>query len=303
MSIFNKKKILVTHNGAFHTDDLFASAALFILNKGNVKIIRTRDFKIIAKGDYVYDVSGEYDGKRYFDHHQKGGAGARPNGIPYSSFGLIWKAFGEEICGDKEIADRIDQKIVQPIDAVDNGVDVTITKFEGVEQYNVNQIFMANYPTWKENPSIVDKVFKKEVKKIIPLLEREIKVAKDDLEGNIIILKAYEESSNKKIIVIEKPLPRYLIQDALPQFPEPVYFLYPSGHSDSWKVEAVRKDVTTHESRKLFPESWRGLMNNDPELVKATGIKDIQFCHASGFFLHTKTKEGALKLAEKALLA
>lgn len=46
MCIFKKKKILITHNGAFHADDLFAAATLSILNDGNVKIIRTRDPKV-----------------------------------------------------------------------------------------------------------------------------------------------------------------------------------------------------------------------------------------------------------------
>ena len=40
MSIFKKKKILITHDSTFHADDLFAAATLSILNKGNIKIIR-----------------------------------------------------------------------------------------------------------------------------------------------------------------------------------------------------------------------------------------------------------------------
>ena len=31
MSFFNKKKILVTHNGSFHTDDVFACATLALM--------------------------------------------------------------------------------------------------------------------------------------------------------------------------------------------------------------------------------------------------------------------------------
>jgi len=303
MSIFNKKKILVTHNGAFHADDIFASAVLSILNKNQVKIIRTRDPKIIAKGDYVYDVSGEYDGIRFFDHHQKGGAGARANGIPYSSFGLVWRAFGEEICGSKEAAKIIDEKIVQSVDSVDNGIDLMTPNFEDRKFYSASAIFLACYPTWKENTLDVDKIFGKEVKRVITLLKREIQVAEADVEGKEIILKAYNEAENKQIIILDKTLPRYLIQDVLPKFTEPIYFIYPSGYSGSWKVEAVRKNLTTYESRKLFPELWRGLMNNDPELVKATGVEDIQFCHQSGFFIQVGSKEGAKKLAEKALIA
>ena len=45
--------------------------------------------------DFGYlDVGGSYDAEaRIFDHHQRG-APLRPDGQPYSSFGLIWKHYG-----------------------------------------------------------------------------------------------------------------------------------------------------------------------------------------------------------------
>ena len=160
MNFFKKKKILITHNGSFHADDLFATATLSILNEGNVKIVRTRDQKVIATGDYVYDVGGIYDEKlNHFDHHQKGGAGKRENGIPYSSFGLVWKTYGEKLCDSKEVADKIDHKIVQPIDALDNGVDISLPKFDGVFSYGAEQIFLAFSPTWQEDSKNIDDVF------------------------------------------------------------------------------------------------------------------------------------------------
>jgi len=304
MSIFKKKKICVTHNGAFHADDLFATATLSILNNGNIKIVRTRDPKMFAKGDYVYDVGGENDSERNkFDHHQKGGAGERENGIPYSAFGLVWKTYGEKICEDKAVADYIEKKIVEPLDAVDNGFDIIIPKIGDVTPYSASAIFLANYPTWEEDSDNIDRIFEEEVKRIIPLLKREIEVAKSSVRGKKIIIDTYNKSENKEIIVLDKPLPRFLIQDVLPEFREPIYFVYPSKHGDSWKVEAVRKDLTVHESRKLFPEPWRGLMNKDPRLEDMTGIQDFTFCHPSGFFAHVESKEGAIALAEKALLS
>lgn len=300
--IFTKKKILVTHNGSFHADDLFASAVLSILNNEKVKIVRTRDPKIISSGDYVYDVGGIYDPeKNLFDHHQKGGAGNRENGIPYSSFGLVWKTYGEKLCGSKEVADKIDHKIVQPIDALDNGVDISIPKFDGVFSYGAEQIFLAFSPTWQEDGKNIDDVFMDEVKDIIKILKREITVAKSDYLGKEIILKAYEDSKDKKIIILDNPFPRYLIQNTLSVFSEPLYFIYPSNHSEFWKVEAIKENSNTMKSRKLFPEEWRGLMHGNPKLSEMTGVKDFKFCHASGFFLTVKSKEGAIKLAELAL--
>jgi len=304
MSFFKKNKICVTHNGTFHTDDLFATATLSILNNGNIKIIRTRDPKMFNKGDYVYDVGGEnnFDMDK-FDHHQKGGGGERENGIPYASFGLVWKKYGELICGDKEVSDLIDLNIVQPIDAKDSGFDIFTPKIKNVSPYSVEQIFLSAIPTWKENNKNIDKIFEKQLKKIIKLLKREIEIAKTDVEGRNIIIEAYKKAENKKIVITNIDFPRYLFQNTLSQFPEPVYFVYPSSHSHSWKVEAIRKSSETMESRKLFPEEWRGSMEVSGKLREITGVSDAQFCHQNGFFLTAGSREGAIKLAEKALIA
>ncbi len=303
MNIFKKKKICVTHNGAFHADDLFATAVLSILNDGNIKIIRSRDPKIFETADYLYDVGGEYDPeKNKFDHHQRGGAGERKNGIPYSSFGLIWKKYGEEICGSSEVAEYIDRKIIMPVDAIDNGMDISNPLISGVSDYNISSILKAFYPTWKEDKTDIDKVFENEVIKLIPLLKREIKVAKDEVEGKKIIINDYNNTKDKRIIILSKPFHRYLVRDVLPNFKEPIYYICPSGHSDEWKVETVSVNSQTLDSRKLFPESWRGLMDGSQELRDLTGVGDIFFCHKSGFLIHVKSKEGAITLANKALM-
>jgi len=304
MSPFKKKKILVTHNGTFHVDDLFATAALSILNKGNIKIIRTRDKEVISKGDYVYDVSGINDSKlNRFDHHQKGGAGIRENGIPYASFGLVWEAYGEQICGSKEIAKRIDCKIAQPIDSVDNGIVISKPVFQDVFPYSVDAIFLSEIPTWKENNNKIDKIFEKQVKKAVTLLKREIKIAKDDLEGESNIMEVYNSTLDKRIIILDKNYPRYLFQTTLSKMSEPIYLIYPSGHSSVWKIEAIKKSPETMESRKSMPESWRGILGDEKKLREISGVEDIIFCHQNGFLAETISKEGAIKLAEKALLA
>src|SRR3990167_3799014 len=134
MKIINKKskKILVTHDGSFHTDDVFACATLsiYLTNAGEkFQIIRSRDEEIINSADYVFDVGGKYNAeKNRFDHHQVGGAGKRENEIPFSSFGLIWQKFGVEVTGKKEVADFIEQKLVLPVDANDSGVDLYFPK-------------------------------------------------------------------------------------------------------------------------------------------------------------------------------
>ena len=306
MSLFKKKKICVTHDGTFHADDLFATAAIHILNNGNIKVIRTRDKNIIAKGDYVYDVGGENDlEKNRFDHHQKGGGGIRENGIPYAAIGLVWKAYGEKICGgDKDIAERIEHKIVQPIDATDVGFDVYDSKVKNIHPYGVEAIFLSEIPTWKEKHNgNLDKIFKRQLKKVVALLKREIKIAKDDIDGIRTLMNDYNNSTDKRIIISSNDFPRYLLQDTLSRLPEPIYLVYPSSKSSTWKVEAIKKSPNTMESRKPFPLEWRGFMDKDEKLREITGVSDIIFCHQVGFYSTTETKEGAIKLAEKALLA
>ncbi len=300
-------KKLVTHNGSFHSDDLFACAVLSMLMEDGHKsfdIIRTRDEEVIKAGDFVFDVGGIYNPDiNRFDHHQKGGAGERENGIPYSSLGLVWKHFGLELCdGDRGAWEIIDRKIACPIDAIDNGVDIISLKFKDIMPYGGDQPFLSFTPTWQEDESKTDDIFREQVKNVMKVLRREIEVAKSDSLGMSIIVKAYEDAKDKKIIELPKNgFPRYLYQKTLSRFPEPIYVVYESTHTNNWKVEAVVKSPDTLESRKYFPESWRGFLNGDSRLAEITGVGDVIFCHKSGFLLTVKSKEGAFTLAKLAI--
>ena len=301
MIIFKKRKILVTHDGTFHTDDLFSTAVLSIAFDGHIKIIRTRDPEIIARADFVYDVGEIYDfEKNKFDHHQKD-APIRENGIPYASTGLVWKKFGEQICGSKEVAGLIEKKIILPIDAEDNGLDLCKANYDGVIPYSVGDIFKSEIPSWKESPDDINKIFKKQTKKVITLLKREIKIAKDDVGGIEIIRESYNSSEDKRIIKLKFNLPRYLYQNTLATFSEPIYAIIPNRRSGTWKVEAIRQDLNTKASRKPFPENWRGEADKI-KLRELSGVEDIIFCHKSGFLVEVESEEGAIRLAEKSLM-
>lgn len=295
MSFFKKKKICVTHNGAFHADDLFATATLSVLNNGNIKIIRTRDNEVMKKGDYVYDVGGENDPERNrFDHHQEGGAGARLNGIPYSSFGLVWKKYGEKICGSKEIALKIDERLVQSIDANDNGINLFDVKDE-VAPYTIQDLFFCFRPSWKESEDY-DTPFMKLVPWAIEIINREIVRMRDSLEIASIVRKAYEEAEDKRVIVFDKPYPWFEI---INEYSEPLYVIFKKG--DTWRAEAVRKEKYKFETRKPFPVEWAG--KREEEMPKVSGVRDAIFCHNGRFLIVAKSKEGILELVKKALIA
>lgn len=294
MSFFTKKKILVTHNGTFHADDIFATATLSILLDGNIKVIRTRDTEWFKKGDYVYDVGGEYDPARNrFDHHQKGGAGKRDNGVPYAAFGLVWREYGEKICGSKAVADRIDEHLVQAVDTHDNGIDSY--KVEGpVGPYTIESMFNAFRPSWKE-PEEFDEAFLDLVAIAKKFLLRKIKKSQDSVEGEVFVKKAYDNAQDKRIIVLDDQYPwRKMFLD----YPEPIYVIVPK--MGKWNVYATQKESKSFENRKSLPEAWAGL--RDEELAQASGVPDATFCHNGRFLVVAKSKEGAIALAEKALV-
>jgi uncharacterized UPF0160 family protein len=293
--ILKQKKILVTHDGSFHADDLFATATLSIVFDDNIKIVRTREQKQIESADVVYDVGGIYDPSiDRFDHHQKGGAGTRENGIPYSSFGLVWGRYGEKVCGSKEVAEKIDEKLVQSIDAFDSGINLFDVKGK-VGPYLVQDIFFNFRPSWKEEQDY-DTCFVNLIPFVVKILQREIVKTKDGLEAESIVHKAYEDAKDKRVIFFDDSYPWF---ETIHEYNEPLYVISRKG--DTWRAEAVRKEKHNFESRKAFPENWAG--KRDGELVEATGIPGSIFCHNGRYLVVAKTREAILALVEKALIA
>lgn len=294
----NKKK-LITHNGSFHADDIFACATLsFFLEKGNqeFEIIRTRDEKLIKSGDYVFDVGGIYDSEsNRFDHHQIGGAGKRPSGIEYAACGLVWKKFGAELSGSKEAANLIDERLFAPVDAGDNGLDLVENKYQ-TTPYFIQHAFYAMRPTWREENLTDDEMFLKCVIFAKEILAREIIQAQDAFLAEEMVNSIYEKTEDKRIIILDK---NYPYEYTLNNFPEPLYVIYPRESDDHWGIRAVRKDPKTFINRKNFPKLWAGV--RDEELQNITGVRDAIFCHRGLFLAVAGTKEGAIKLAQIAV--
>jgi len=299
--MWNRKK-LVTHNGPFHADDVFACAVLclFLENKKqSFKIIRTRDAEIIKKGDYVFDVGGIYDPElNRFDHHQKGGAGQRENGVPYSSFGLVWKKFGEELCGSMEVALLIDKKFVQPVDAKDNGVDICNLIYKDITPFSISEVFGVFLPSSLETFD-KGKIFLKMVKLAKNILQREMKKDSDGVKIKKIIKDLYLKMENKRLLIIkEVRVSRTEIWDALEEFNEPLFAVYHSADG-FYNLVAIRKDRNSFGNRKDLPKEWGAL--NGVDLQKISGVSDAIFCHKNLFLASATSLEGAIKLAEIAL--
>ncbi|MFT5813969.1 MAG: uncharacterized UPF0160 family protein [Psychroserpens sp.] len=284
-------KTIVTHNGNFHADDVFSIAALQSIFPG-FKLVRTRDLAVIAQADIVIDVGGEYNPDTgRFDHHQRGGAGARENGIPYSSFGLIWQKYGVEICqGSQEVANSVDAGLVSAIDAIDCG------HVEGVSKgISLSQTISMFNPTWQEE-SHFDACFDEAVEFASRVLTRFIASASGGINAKSIVAKAIENAADPRVIVLEKYTPWKTTVHTLSK--EALYVIYPSG-SGPFRIQTVPVELGSFEDKKSLPKSWAGLA--DKALQDVTGIDDAMFCHNGLFIAGAQSFESTMKMAAIAL--
>lgn len=286
-----KDKTVVTHNGIFHADDVFSIAALKRLFP-SLKLIRTRDMDVIAGGDMVVDVGGVHDSATdRFDHHQRGGAGARENGIPFSSFGLIWQKYGVQICdGDKDVAKAVDSGLVSAIDAIDCGY------IEGkVEGVSLSQAISAFNPSWEEDDDI-DQCFDEAVRFAGRLLERFIASAAGGVRAKTLVAEAIERAEDPRVIVLDKFTPWKRTVHAMAE--DALYMVYPS-QTGQWRIQCVPVEPGAFENKKSLPAAWGGL--SDAELQQASGIDDAMFCHNGLFIAGAASFESAMKMASVAL--
>jgi uncharacterized UPF0160 family protein len=286
-------KTIVTHDGNFHADDVFSIAALKSIFPG-FNLIRTRDLAVIAKADIVIDVGGEYDADAgRFDHHQRGGAGARENGIPYSSFGLIWQKYGLALCqNNQEVANAVDDGLVSIIDAIDCG------HVEGVAQgISLSQTISMFNPTWQEDGDF-DACFNEAVDFARRILARFIASADGGISAKVIVAKAIENAEDPRVIVLEKYTPWKRTVHALST--EALYMVYPS-QSGQWRIQTVPVEPGSFEDRKSLPQAWAGLSGK--ALQEVTGIDDAMFCHNGLFIAGAETFANTMKMAAIALEA
>jgi len=298
------KKIIITHSGDFHTDDVFAvSVVALLLDKRDEKyeIVRTRNLEITKSGDFIIDIGGKNNAQEnLFDHHQEGGAGERENGVPYSAFGLVWKKFGEELCESVEAKNIIDKRFGYPVDSADNGVNTFNQVTEDVFPYIIHNITSVFRPTWKEELEEKrnhDTAFTEYLETAKSILEREITHAKDEVEGGELVVGIYENTKDKRVIGIDE---HYPWENILNNYPEPLYVVKPDHQNGgSWKVKAIRDNAVGFENRKDLPQEWAG--KRGEELVKITGVPDAIFCHNKRFIAVAGSKDGALALSKIAV--
>ena len=285
-------KTVITHDGTFHTDEVMAIAIL-TLAYPKIKIIRTRNEKKFSKADLRIDAGDKYNPLTGdFDHHQKEFKEKRNNGIPYASAGLIWKHYGNKITKSKKVLEYIDKKIIQGIDAGDNGIQTY--SYKNVEPYTLYNLIISFNLDWKLNKMTEDQAFSKAVDLMKDVLKREINSIQAELSSEKKLLKLISKT-NKEYLVIDSKLfwRKTLINKSK------IKFVIRQQEDKIWFISAVPIKENSFESRALFPKKWGGLSTD--KLPHVSGVEDALFCHKNLFAASAKSKEGAIQMVELAL--
>lgn len=269
-------KNLVTHNGKFHADDVFASVIMTKLFP-ELTIIRTRDEVITDDHqNFVYDVGGGE-----FDHHGIDDTRQHQNGVPMAAFGLIWQNFGqqyiEKLVPDlseeiiKAVHRHVDSSFVIGIDALDNGV----SEYQS-EVFTVPDVINDFYEEDDETNS-----FNHAVACATLILENRVKktVAKQ-IAQQAVIEQATFVSKQILLLPISGPW-----KDYVEQFDQLVFVVLPRKDGN-WMVQGVPVTHGSFEVKQAIPQ------------VKEDGIV---FIHRTGFMAVVDTQEHALQLAQQVL--
>jgi uncharacterized UPF0160 family protein len=291
---------VATHPGNFHADDVFAVAVLGLAAGGPLEIVRTRDEDRHAAADVRVDVGGRSDpATGDFDHHQKGGAGERDNGIRYASFGLVWRAYGEQLAGSADAVASIDERLVQGVDANDTGQTITESLVEGVRPMTVSGVIAGMNPAWDESltPAEEDQRFAEAVVVATRILERELAGAAAFRRAHQLVHDAIGRAGDPRLIELDRNMPWR--EAVVTTAPEALFVVYPK--TDGWGMQAVPKALGGFDNRKDLPAEWAGLTGD--ELSAVTGVEGAVFCHTARFYASAQTREGITALATLAIAA
>lgn len=310
MSLENISEI-VTHDGVFHADEVFACALMQSITYAMILRTRKKELIIPQPDRVLIDVGDKYNPEAgQFDHHQrdeKGKREPRANGIPYSGFGLIWEAYGKdyikcfhptlEKSEIEEVWKRVDQQLVCGIDATDCGVKLSETKAEyvGYGALTVSAAILLLNPTWMEKRELEEKNFLYAVTTAKIILDRQVSSVVGSVVAQEKVKKEIEKRAHHNILILNQFMPW---QETVIQNEDILYVIF-EDKTDKWMVQAVPELAGSFKCRKPFPKEWGGLREEELRLV--TGVEDAKFCHVNLFLCGAESLKGAVELAKKAL--
>jgi len=286
-----------THDGRFHADEIFALAVLNLFYS-DLEIIRSRDENVYKNTDIIVDVGYAYDpGNLIFDHHQRSFSLQRESGIPYASFGLVWKQYGELLCGSSETSEYIDSVIVQSIDADDNGIDIYETKIDETGFHTLSDIIESFVPRYVDDDDNVQKGFDRALNFATFYMKRQIKLAKELFEVALPNIRNAIKVAKDPRILIFKKFDKTWLNFISRESEEALFVIFPT-HRKTWAIRSIPKKGKKFEYCKLLPAEWGG---RQKDFAGISDVHDALYCHNGCFLAEAKSLEGADTLAGIAL--
>jgi uncharacterized UPF0160 family protein len=289
---------VATHPGNFHADDVFAVAVLGLVSATPLTVVRTRDEALHAAADVRVDVGGRSDpASGDFDHHQKGGAGERDNGVRYASFGLVWRAYGEQLAGRADAALSTDERPVQGVAANDTGQTISESLIGSIRPMTVSGMIAAMNAPWDASlsPEEEDARFHEAVAVATKIIENELAGSAAFWRAHQLVHDAIGRADDPRIIELDRNMPWR--EAVVTTAPEALFVLYPK--TDGWGLQAVPEALGGFVNRHDLPAAWAGLSGD--ALVAASGVEGAVFCHAARFYASAQTRDGITAMARLAI--
>ncbi len=297
---------LVTHSGGFHADELLSTVILSCLYP-EAELVRTRDKSWItpAEGRIIYDVGGEFDaGAGIFDHHQRPNP-LRPNGQPYSSFGLIWAEFGRDYLRVQAVPEKdleqvhaaFDEDFVRPVDLLDNGAVDTAEAGPLFAGLTLPVLLESLKPVFDDHSEGADDTaFHAALTVARAIVEARIRHKAAKLRAADVVVTAIKDAGTGRVLELPMGMPfRGAVERA---GADHLLFVVHPRNSD-WALTTIRTGDDTFETRADLPAAWAGL--TDAALEQASGVEGAKFCHNARFLAIADSRDAILKLAELAV--
>lgn len=315
---------IATHSGTFHADDVFGVGVLMGVFPSHT-LIRTRKQELIDAADFAVDVGGTWDAATgRFDHHQRGFDGARPTrevdgqsvpGVGYASAGLVWSAHGAayvqvwaanhghtlDEAAVASVVRSMDHSLVQYLDLVDTGqADVSPGLF------GLSALLAQLNTHWLEEQGLdgaakaqlQETRFREAIAITRKFLDHAISKKVAQIRAKDIVRNAPRLLGGRVLHLSEGGMPWTGV--VVDEMPEVMFVIYPDSDGNQYQVKTVPIESGSFTARLDLPESWAGL--RDAELAAVNGVPDSVFCHLNLFIGGARSFEGAVKMAELALV-
>lgn len=326
------KNTIITHNGKFHTDEVFATAIIKYISDDNIEIIRTRDEEFLKKSTadneiFVIDVGGVYDpGNRNYDHHQKDcrefySEKYQKSGVFMSSAGMVFKAWAQgyfnmfaynnnydmsslSLESRNYIIDKFYERVIQPIDANDNGISEF--EFPNKQKKRFNPLIVQNIVNNKNSDDTNND--ETQMKAFLEALELAESTLRDFMTVHLKYHLSYNENKNKleKYLPDNRELPEIVVLEELFDYYNPlmkferetgqegrIKFVILPRDNEKWQIHTIRipGNGFAHRVSIVSKEIAQKYMNTE----------NVHFVHNSGFIAVVKTREAAMNLAQVSL--